>query len=112
MSTSRRQGQVNVWTLTLSLDSAITEDSMNDLRGRVREVADREASSALFIQPFIWMTHGAALTVRTQGGPAPLIGIGEWALENCFPEPQGFEIRKALASPLVKKEGWQGYGRD
>jgi hypothetical protein len=105
-------GLVGVWTLTLSLPMFTGEASMRGLREKVWEVADREASASISIQPFIWRTRGAVLTVRTQGDPFPLLGIAEWALENCSPEPQGFQIQQSRTSPLVKAEGWQGYGRD
>lgn len=103
---------VHVWTLKLSLSPVITEASMRDLRECVWSVADREASSATVILPFIWNTRGALLTVRTQGSPFALIKIAEWALENSFPEPQGFELSGSRTAPLAKTEGWQGYGSD
>lgn len=108
----KSSGLVDVWTLTLSLSTVISETGMQELREKVREVADREASASIFIQPFIWKTRGAVLTVRTQGGPFSLIEIAEWALENCSPEPQGFEVQQSRTPPLAKTEEWQGHGRN
>lgn len=107
-----RAGLVTIWELKLSLSPAVTESSMADLRGRIREAVDREVMGSVVPSPFIWMTRGALVTVRTEGSPFPLLEISEWALMNCDPGVSGFEVQQMRTAPLRKTEGWQGYGRD
>lgn len=107
-----RSGLVAIWELKISLSPAVTESSMADLRSRIREAVDREVMGSVVPSPFIWMTRGALVTVRTEGSAFPLLELCEWALMNCSPEPGGFEMERKRVSPLRKTEGWQGYGRD
>jgi len=107
-----RTGLVSIWELKVSLSPAITDSGMASLRDRVREAVDREVMGSVVPSPFLWTTQGAALTVRTEGSPFPLLEIVEWVLENCDPGPKGFGLETKRVAPLRKMEGWQGYGRD
>lgn len=109
----RPLGLVNTWTLTLHLDRLTTDEGVEILDAEVRDVADLEARSAIVAESFIWRRRGAILTVRTQGDPAPLVRIGQWALDSMgSPEPTGFALERMRLAPLRLAEGWRGYVRD
>lgn len=101
----RDRDLVEVWTLKISLSTAIIETSLQDVRQRAREVAARE------VAPFLWNTRGAVMTVRSQGDPALLMELAEWALLNASPGPTGFELVRYRTAPLVQTMDWQGHGR-
>lgn len=103
---------VDVWELKVSLSPAIADESIAAVRDKVREVADREAAASVGVTPFLWMTRGALLIVRSQGGPFSLMEIADWVLMNSYPDPKGFELYAKRMAPLAKLGGWQGYGTD
>lgn len=100
---------VNVWTLTLNLNTSATDATLIHLDEKIQDVSDRAAYRALVLsrEPFIWQRRGAVLTVHAQGDSDLLIEIGQWALDEI--NATGFEISRSISVPLRLKEGWKGY---